>query len=66
MSNLIKVLIALSCLAFILAVIGTLFGIQILAAPEALSRACSNLALIAIALAMVFKCDDSEADSSEE
>ena len=55
MSIVVKVLIALSCIAFILAVFGSLFGVYLLASPEAQSRACNNLALIAIALAIAFK-----------
>ena len=56
MSNLIKILIGLSGLAFVLAVIEVLFGFWILGLqPETLSRGCSNLALIAIALSLVFK-----------
>lgn len=56
MSSLIKILIGLSGLAFVLAVIEVLFGFWILGLqPETLSRACSNLALIAIALSLVFK-----------
>lgn len=49
-----KGLIGLSALAFILAVVGAaifagpVFGIP----PEAFSRACSNLALLAIALSV--------------
>ena len=47
-------LIALSCLAFVLAVISGVFGIHIIfdATPETFSRSCNNLALIAIALAL--------------
>jgi hypothetical protein len=44
-------LIVLSALAFVLAVCGSLFGFTPLGIPpESFSRACSNLALIAIAL----------------
>ncbi len=50
-----KVLIGLSALAFLLAVIGTLFNFNIVASPEALSRACTNLALIAIGWSICFK-----------
>ncbi len=51
MNNIIIGLIALSALAYVLAVIGSLFSFNILGVtPEAFSRACSNLALIAIAL----------------
>ena len=56
MSNILKGIVALAVLAFILAVIGTLFNFSIIRViPEAFSRACNNLALIAIALAVCFK-----------
>jgi hypothetical protein len=46
----------LAVLAFILAVIGAFFNLLIIrVSPEAFSRACNNLALIAIALAVCFK-----------
>ena len=54
MSTIVKVLIGLAILAFALAVLGVVwetFGI----APEALSRASNNLALIAIALSLCWK-----------
>ncbi len=51
MSNAMKGLIGLSGLAFLLAVIATfLTGSIVGITAEAFSRACSNLALIAIAL----------------
>ena len=51
-----KTLIGLSALGFLLAVIGTLFGGRIMGVPpEAFSRACTNLALIAIGLSICFK-----------
>lgn len=55
MENILKGLIGLSALAFVLAVISALsnyfiFGVS----PEAYSRACNNLALLAIALALGF------------
>ena len=51
MNNIIIGLIVLSALAFLLAVIGSLFSFNIIGVtPEAFSRACNNLALIAIAL----------------
>lgn len=53
MSAIVRVLIGLSALAFVLAVIGTAFTGPILTIqPEALSRACSNMALIAIAVTL--------------
>ena len=61
MSNITKVLIALSCLAFIIAVLGSFFGFNFLGTdPEGFSRASNNLALIAIALAVCLKTDKTE------
>jgi hypothetical protein len=54
MQTVIKVLIGLAALALIVAVIGTLFGGGFLGfSSEALSRGSNNLALIAIALALL-------------
>jgi len=51
--NLVWVLIALSALGFILAVVGVFVGRPILGvAPEGMSRTCTNLAVLAIALMM--------------
>jgi hypothetical protein len=56
MQTLVKVLISLSALAFVLAVIEVLFTGPIMnIVPESLSRACTNLAIIAIALSICFK-----------
>ena len=56
MSKLIIGLVILSGVAFVLAVIGSFFNFDILRiSPEAFSRACSNLALIAIALSVCIK-----------
>ncbi len=56
MSKLMIGLIIVSGLAFVLAIIGTLFSSTIWGvSPEALSRGCNNLALIAIALAVCIK-----------
>ena len=53
MSNLTTGLIGLSILAFLLAVVASLFiGTMMGITPEAFSRASANLALIAIALAV--------------
>jgi hypothetical protein len=53
MRNFILVLIGISALAFILAVISALVGGHVLGIwAETYSRACSNIALIAIALAV--------------
>ena len=58
MPNIIKSLIGLSVLAFVIAVLGSVFGFDLLGVdPEGYSRACSNIALIAITLALVFKAE---------
>ena len=56
MQNLIKVMMGLAALAFLLAVAGSLnlFSLMDLP-PEALSRACTNLAVLGIGLSLVFK-----------
>ena len=54
MSKIMIGLVILSGLGFVLAIIGALFNFNILGvSPEGFSRACSNLALIGIALAYV-------------
>lgn len=56
MRNATLVLIALSALGFVFAVVGSLLGRSIMGiASEGFSRACTNLALIAIALLLVAK-----------
>lgn len=57
MRNIAMVLIGLSALGFVLAVISILFTGGSIAgvAAEGFSRVCTNLALIAIALALWFK-----------
>ena len=56
MLNIIKALIGLSILAFVIAVLGSVFSFDLLGVdPEGYSRACNNIALIAIALVLVFK-----------
>lgn len=55
MDNLVKLLIALAGLAFVLAVVMGLMGTTLLGVmPEGFSRACNNLALLAIALTLGF------------
>ena len=63
MRNLAMVLVGLSALGFILAVISALIvGSPIMGiSPEGFSRACTNLALIAIALIVCSK-DGAKAD----
>ena len=48
-------MVLLSAITFILAVVGAYAGALMGIGAEALSRACTNLALIAIAGVMVFK-----------
>ena len=57
MSNVTKGLIALSAIAFVMAVASGLMGggPVIGVGPEGFSRACSNLALISIALTLGWK-----------
>jgi hypothetical protein len=55
MSNLAKLLVLLSALAFALAVIGVFAGRIMSIPPEGFSRASTNLALLAIALFVGFK-----------
>ena len=55
MKNGIKILIVLAVLSFVLAVIENLTGVfSTIVGAEGLSRASTNLALIAIALSLVF------------
>lgn len=61
MSNALKGLIALSGLAFLLAVVASLLTGPIMGVPaEGFSRACSNLALITIALGISWTPRQSE------
>lgn len=57
MTTLVKTLIALAAVAFVLAVLTHFVGPVIGTQAEAFSRACSNLALLAIALTLVFGND---------
>lgn len=53
MQALVRGLTGLAALAFVLAVIGSVLHTEIAGTPpEALSRACTNLALLAIAVAV--------------
>jgi ABC-type amino acid transport system permease subunit len=54
MSNLAKALIGLAVLAFLLAIVTNFSGPILNTPAEGFSRACSNLALLAIALVLVF------------
>jgi hypothetical protein len=56
MRLLVRILIAAATVAFILAILGAIWNFRMLnVAPEGYSRACSNLALIAIALILSFR-----------
>jgi hypothetical protein len=55
MRTLAKVFVALAALAFVLAVVTAFTGRLIYVQPEGFSRACSNLALLAIALVVSFE-----------
>ncbi len=56
MPGIAKLLVLLAALTFVLAVVGGAFTGNILGiGAEAYSRACTNLALMAIAVVMVFK-----------
>lgn len=56
MQNLARVLIGLSVVAFLLAVLEALVTGPLMGIPaESFSRACNNLALIGIALSILFK-----------
>jgi hypothetical protein len=54
MRHLTLVLVVLAAVAFVLAVVGALMGQDFLnVAPEGFSRACTNLALLAVAVVLV-------------
>ena len=55
MENITKGLIGLAALAFLLAVISSLTDQSLIVSPEGFSRACNNLALVAIALMLMGK-----------
>ena len=55
MPGIAKLLVLLAVITFLLAVVGAWTGTMMGIGAEALSRACTNLALIAIAIVMVFK-----------
>ena len=59
MSYILKVLVGLSIIAFFIAVFGSVFRFDFLGTdPEGYSRACNNIILIAIALAVCFKTEN--------
>lgn len=53
MQTLAKVLVALAALAFVLAAVTNFRGGMMGVSPEGFSRACTNLALLAIALVAI-------------
>lgn len=56
MRTLAKALTGLAALAFVLAVLGSFTNVAVMGtSPEAFSRAATNLALLAIALVLVFE-----------
>jgi len=55
MPGIAKSLVLLAVITFVLAVLGAWTGNMMGIGAEALSRACTNLALIAIAIVVVFK-----------
>ena len=54
MANLTKLLVVLAAIGFIMAVVTALTGLGLGVSPEGYSRACTNLALLAIAVQFVF------------
>ena len=56
-----KLFVVLALITFVLAVIGAWTGTILGIGAEAYSRACTNLALLAIAIVMVFKEEGSAA-----
>ena len=61
MPGIAKLLVLLAAITFILAVTAAWTGAMMGIGAEALSRACTNLALIAIGIVMVFKEEGSAA-----
>jgi hypothetical protein len=68
METLSKALVCLSAIAFILAGVGVLLSIDTImgAVPESFSRACSNLALLSIAIVVTFGKGKRESESKTE
>ena len=61
MPGIAKLLVLLAVISFVLAVIGAFTGALIGIGAEAYSRACTNLALLALAVVVVFKEERSSA-----
>ncbi|MCH7716731.1 MAG: hypothetical protein IH876_11430 [Gemmatimonadetes bacterium] len=61
MSNVPKALVSLAALAFVLAAVGALMGQTIMGmGPEGFSRACTNLALLAIGVSFAWNSGSSQ------
>ena len=65
MRNFQIVLICLAALGFVLAIISAFVGTIAGVTPEGFSQGCTNLALIAIALAVCCKCEGENKGSEE-
>ena len=61
MPGIAKLLVLLAVITFVLAVVGAWTGTIMGIGTEAFSRACTNLALLAIAIVLVFKEEGSAA-----
>ena len=62
MSNAPKALISLAAVAFLLAVVGSVMDDSIMRiSPEGYSRACTNLALLAVGVALAWNSGSSSA-----
>ncbi len=62
MSNAPKALLALAAVAFLLAVVGSVIDDSIMRiSPEGYSRACTNLALLAVGIALAWTSGSSSA-----
>ena len=55
MPGLVKPLVYLALITFVVAVVGSFTGSMMGIGAEAFSRACTNLALLAIAISVAFK-----------
>ena len=61
MSNVPKALISLAALAFVMAAVGALMGQTIMGmGPEGFSRACTNLALLAMGVSLAWNSSSSQ------
>ncbi len=59
MPGIAKLLVLLAAITFVLAIVGAFAGNIVGIGAEAYSRACTNLALLALAMVMVFKEEQS-------